>query len=176
MDHVDEAIPAIESDRLTLRAPRPSDAGLIAHFAGDARVARMTSTIPHPYPPGAAEAFVARALTRPRGETSWVIDGEGLSEVLGVLTLVPVAEGRCEIGYWIAPGFWNAGIASEAVGALLAANPLGCEVILASVFQDNPASARVLTGAGFAYVGDAETHCVARDAQVPTWTYSRRMR
>ena len=29
--------------------------------------------------------------------------------------------------------------------------------------------------AGFVYLGDAETYCVARDAAVPTWTYSRKL-
>jgi len=47
--------------------------------------------------------------------------------------------------------------------------------IYAEVFQDNPTSARILTNAGFAYLGDAETFSVARDALIPTWTYVRKM-
>ncbi len=47
--------------------------------------------------------------------------------------------------------------------------------MFASVFQDNLASARVLTHCGFAYLGDAESFSVARDATVPTWTYSRKL-
>lgn len=169
------SIPTIETERLVLRAPRPSDAGLIAHYAGDVRVARMTASIPHPYPREAADAFVRRALECPNGKTTWTIEGHGLSEVLGLLTLTPVGERRCEIGFWIAPAFWNGGLASEAVTGLLRRNPLGCEVMFATVFQDNPASARVLTGAGFAYIGDAEANCVARGGRVDTWTYTRRM-
>jgi len=42
------------------------------------------------------------------------------------------------------------------------------------VFQDNPASARVLTNCGFEYIGDAEAFSVARNAKVPTWTYLRK--
>ena len=59
--------------------------------------------------------------------------------------------------------------------ALIAANPHGCEALFAQVFQDNPASARVLTNCGFQYLGDAETFSVARGANVPTWTYSRKL-
>jgi len=70
---------------------------------------------------------------------------------------------------------WNTGLASEAVKAMVAANPLGNDTIFASVFQDNPGSARVLTNCGFAYLGDAESWSVARNARVPTWTYLRRM-
>ena len=47
--------------------------------------------------------------------------------------------------------------------------------MFASVFQDNPASARVLTNCGFEYLGDAESFSVARGATVPTWTYSRKL-
>ena len=175
MTHTLADQPAIETERLVLRAPRRSDAGLVAHYAGDERVARMTTSIPHPLPPGAAEAFVAKSLEADPKERVWVMDAPGLSELIGLVSLDRVGEGRCEIGYWIAPAFWSTGYASEAVGGLLDANPLGCEVVFASVFQDNPASARVLTGAGFAYLGDAEAFSVARGARVPTWTYSRRM-
>jgi RimJ/RimL family protein N-acetyltransferase len=61
------------------------------------------------------------------------------------------------------------------VGALLAANPHGAATIFASVFQDNAVSARVLTNAGFEYLGDAEAWSVARGAPVPTWTYLKRL-
>jgi RimJ/RimL family protein N-acetyltransferase len=70
---------------------------------------------------------------------------------------------------------WNTGFASEAVGALVAANPLENKTIFGSVFQDNPGSARVLTNAGFEYLGDAEAFSVARGAKVPTWTYLKRL-
>ena len=75
----------------------------------------------------------------------------------------------------MAPAFWNTGFASEAVNAVVATNPHGSRTLFAEVFQDNPASARVLTNAGFEYLGDAESFSVARDAKVPTWTYLRKM-
>ena len=59
--------------------------------------------------------------------------------------------------------------------ALVVANPLKNATMFASVFQDNPASARVLTNAGFEYLGDAEAFSVARDAKVQTWTYLKRL-
>ena len=82
---------------------------------------------------------------------------------------------QSEIGYWVAPAFWTRGIASEAVEAIVAANPHASRTLFGSVFQDNPASARVLTNAGFAYLGDAEAFSVARGAKVPTWTYLRKL-
>jgi RimJ/RimL family protein N-acetyltransferase len=44
-----------------------------------------------------------------------------------------------------------------------------------AVFQDNPASAKVLTHCGFEYLGDAETFSVSRDKTIPTWTYTRKL-
>ena len=79
---------------------------------------------------------------------------------------------QSEISFWIAPAFWNTGLASEAVAALIAANPHRDEAIFAEVFQDNPGSARVLTNNGFDYLGDAESFSVARGMVVPTWTYA----
>lgn len=166
----------IGAGRFTLRPVRKSDAGLFHLYAGDRRVATATRSIPHPLPPGAAEAFVSRAM-KDGDEDVWVMDGtaSGLPEVLGVISLKRMDRGQSEIGYWVAPAFWNGGIASDAVQALLAANPQNCRTIFASVFQDNPGSARVLTNAGFEYIGDAESFSVARGARVPTWTYLRKL-
>lgn len=167
----------ITAGRFVLRRARRSDAGLFGLYAGDRRVAENTTSIPHPLPPGAAEAFVARAMTRGGEEDIWVMDGReaGLDEVLGVISLKRVAPGQSEIGYWVAPPFWNTGFASEAVRALVEANPHDSRTVVAAVFQDNPGSARVLTNAGFVYLGDAESFSVARNARVATWTYLRKL-
>lgn len=172
------AQPVIEAGRFVLRPVRKSDTGLIALYTGDRRVAAATSSIPHPLPPGAADAFIARARAEDRIEDVWVMDGAatGLGEVLGVIGLKRMDRGQSEVGYWVAPAFWNTGIASDALRALMQANPLENRTIFAAVFQDNPVSARVLTNNGFDYLGDAETYSVARGARVPTWTYLRDLR
>ncbi|MDA5094939.1 GNAT family N-acetyltransferase [Aliiroseovarius sp. KMU-50] len=169
--------PVIEADRFVLRPVRKSDAGTMELYAGDERVANGTRSIPHPLPPGATDGFISRALEAERKQDVWVMDGarEGQREVLGVITLSRLDRNQSELSYWVAPAFWNGGLASEAVRALIHANPLGNDTIFASVFQDNPASARVLTNAGFEYIGDAESHSISRGANVPTWTYLRKL-
>jgi len=169
--------PVIETERFDLRPLRLSDSGLIDLHAGDARVAKATTSIPHPLPPGTTEAFIARAQSANRTEDVWTMDGtkSGGPEVMGVISLDRLERGQCEISFWVAPAYWNTGVASAAVAALIGANPLECRTIFATVFQDNPASARVLTNSGFEYLGDAETFSVARNAKVPTWTYSLKM-
>lgn len=164
----------LDADRFTLRPLRKSDAGLIAMYAADERVARGTQSIPHPLPPGTIEAMIDRASKVDRKEDVWVLDGSahGHAEALGVISLERLDRKQSEIFYWIAPAFWNTGFASEAVRTLIDANPHQAAQIFAAVFQDNPGSARVLTNCGFDYLGDAEAFSVARNATVPTWTYT----
>lgn len=169
--------PVIEAERFILRPLRKSDAGLISMYTADKRVAEGTRAIPHPLPPGATEGYVARALSENRVEDVWALDGSahGLAEVLGVVSLTRIEPDQSEVGFWVGPGFWNTGFASEAVAALVAENPHRSRILMAEVFQDNPGSARVLTNAGFEYLGDAESWSVARAARVPTWTYLKKM-
>ena len=176
LDHVNSQ-PVIETSRFVLRPLRASDEGLITHYASDERVARMTSSIPHPIPPGAIAAYVARAMSAEHDEDVWAIDGtlDGGEELKGIISLKRMDRDQSEVSFWIAPIFWNTGLASEALEALVSANPLQNATMFAAVFQDNPASARVLIHCGFEYLGDAETFAVSRDANVPTWTYSRKL-
>lgn len=169
--------PVVETERFDLRPLRKSDQGLIAMYGGDARVAKNTRSIPHPLPPGATEAFIARAMADDRTEDVWAMDGtkSGGPEVMGLIGMERMDRAQSEIGYWVAPAFWNTGLASQAVSALIAANPQECKTLFAEVFQDNAASARVLTNCGFEYLGDAEAFCVARNGKVATWTYSRKL-
>lgn len=165
--------PVIEADRFVLRPLRVSDAGLVSHHCADPRVACATTNIPHPLPPGTVEAMIDRASRPERSEDIWVMDGtaQGHSEVMGLVTLTGMDRRQDEIRYWVAPGFWNTGVASEAVRRVISANPHNARQVFAEVFQDNPVSARVLTNCGFDYLGDAEAFSVARNATVPTWTY-----
>lgn len=169
--------PVIETERFDLRPLRMSDTGLIGLHLADTRVATNTSSIPHPLPPGWVDAMLERASSEGRAEDFWAMDGTkvGGPEIMGVISLTRMDRDQSEVGYWVAPAFWNSGVASAAVESLLTANPQECRTIFATVFQDNAASARVLTNAGFQYLGDAESFSVARNSKVPTWTYSHKI-
>jgi RimJ/RimL family protein N-acetyltransferase len=168
---------SIETDRFVLRPLQKSDAGLLAMYLSDGRVASMTRVIPHPLPPEYVTNLIERAGATDRIEDYWIIDGSafGHAEVVGLIKMAKLDRNQSELRYWVAPAFWNTGIATQVVTAILKANPQGACDIYAEVFQDNPTSARVLTNAGFAYLGDAETFSVARNAVIPTWTYARKM-
>lgn len=157
--------------RVLLRPPRSSDTGPLGLYAGDRRVASMTTSIPHPYPPGAAEAWVKAIRDGRSPETVWVIDAtpDQGAELVGVVSL---KRERGELGYWIGPPFWGTGYASEA--ALLVCRHLlgnGLDRISAAVFFDNPGSQKVLTRTGFRQTGETWLYSVARQVEVPALTY-----
>ncbi len=160
----------LKTARLTLRPLKASDAGLISLYADDPRVARMSRRIPHPNPPGAVERFIATVLNGTAGETVWAIDHAASSDehLVGLIGLTPDGE----LGYWVGAPFWDTGFATEAVEAVVQhAFSTGYAVLKAEVFQDNPASARVLTKVGFAFVGEGESYSSARAVTVPVWKY-----
>ena len=160
----------IAAERFSLRPTRDSDVGLIQMFNSDERVARMTTSVPHPLPPGATEAFLNRVTKDDTEELVWAIDGgvDGLGELLGLISLTNVTDTQSEVSFWVAPQMWNNGLASEALTALVAANPRNDNSMVASIFQDNPASAKVVTNAGFALIGESEVFSVARNGMVKT--------
>ena len=166
-------VETLRTGRLTLRPLRPSDAGPITLHASDARLARMTALIPHPYPPGAAEAFIEATLSGRREEEVWAIDATpvGGEELVGIAGFKPPkGEHDGELGYWVGPPYWNAGYATEAVVALVAhlLGPRGVPALRAPVFADNLPSAAVLAKAGFRETGSTRIFSVARGEEVPS--------
>lgn len=165
--------PTLDAGWFDLRPLRKADQGMIAHYGGDARVAGMTPSLPHPMPPGFAADLVMRGMAEDRRSDVWALDAtrDGGAEFMGLITLDRVDRDQSEFAYWLALPFWGKGVAQMAVRAVCEGNPLNNRTIFAAVFQDNPASAKVLTNCGFEYLGDAESYSLARDATVPTWTY-----
>jgi RimJ/RimL family protein N-acetyltransferase len=163
--------PTIETARLTLRPPRPADAPRLAGLANDFDVAKMTTSMPHPYRLADAEAFVERALAAdPAAEATFAIDlrGEG---VVGVIGFDPDGVLARETGYWIGRPYWGRRLMTEALTAALAwaRDEWGRRCVTARHFVDNPASAAVLSRAGFLHTGRIEQrHCAARREPVLT--------
>ncbi|MEO1611361.1 MAG: GNAT family N-acetyltransferase [Pseudomonadota bacterium] len=155
----------LETERLTLRPLRASDAGPMSLYAGDRRVAEMLENVPHPYPPGAAEAYIERCASGAGDELVWALDATKIdgAEFLGVISLRPDDEPRVmRVGYWVGPPFWRTGYAREAAVAVVdAAQRAGVAAIVARIFAGNEASAQVLRAAGLAEVGRGETFGVA---------------
>lgn len=158
----------LETQRLVLRRPRASDAGPISLYAGDIRVASMLESVPHPYPPGAAEAFITTSLKPDAPEHVWIMDAQKIDgpEFVGVIGLRRT-EDVVRLGYWVGPPFWNTGYASEAAKAVVnVAKAAGAPAIEARIVALNEASSHVLVNAGFREAGTGEFFCVAAGKMV----------
>ncbi len=165
-------VQTIATNRLLLRAPRPSDAGPLTLYAGDKRVSNMTTSIPHPYSQQMAETFIEQIAAGTHREDVWVLDASnhGGAEFIGIIGL---KRDISEIGYWVGPPFWSTGYASEALAGVLSHLFEDRELpeVSAAVFFDNPASQQVLRKAGFQETGNTWLHSVARETEVPAITF-----
>lgn len=160
----------INTERLTLRPLLDSDAANISLFVGDERVAKNLSVVPHPYPDGAAESYIAYSRAAETSEVIWGIDKDG--QLIGMISIKPVDGGEGRFGYWLAPQLWGGGLMSEAVKAVVTyAGKTGYTRLTADVRQGNEGSAKVLIRNGFAYLGESECHSVSHGGMVLSWRY-----
>ncbi len=163
--------PEVSTPRLNLRAPSLADAPVLGRLADDAGVARMTTGIPHPYPPDAAEGFLDRiGRADPGRQRLFAVEAPD-DGFVGLLGFHPNAEGAPELGYWLGRPFWGRGYMTEAVRAAMvwAGGAWGKRFVMSGHFADNPASGRVLIKAGFLYTGDVTPRfSVARGETAPT--------
>lgn len=155
--------PVLQSERLLLRAFDLQDAERVRQLAGDERVADVTRNIPHPYPEGLAEEWIAgHATTCSTGEgVSYAITLEENHQLIGCISLVNIHDRQAETGYWLGVDFWGHGYATEACKALVefGFSQLGLNRIFAKYLERNPASGRVLTKSGFVYAGAGIEAC-----------------
>jgi RimJ/RimL family protein N-acetyltransferase len=162
--------PEIKTERLSLRALQDFDAANISLFVGDPRVAMNLAVVPHPYPEGAAESYIAYVRAPETKEVVWAMDKDGA--LIGVIGITPNEGGSGSIGYWLAPQLWGGGLMSEALKAVVDyARANGFKRLFADVHQGNEGSAKVLMKNGFFYIGEAESHSIARGGIVKVWEY-----
>jgi ribosomal-protein-alanine N-acetyltransferase len=95
--------PVLQTTRLQLRPFVPDDAPWVQRWAADPEVALPTMGIPHPYPDGAAERWIAEQALEfdsGRGLTLAIVSKEG-HELVGSISLVAlsVSHRRAELGY-----------------------------------------------------------------------------
>ena len=150
--------PVLRTSRLVLRPFEPDDALGVQMLAGAREVAETTMHIPHPYPSGAAELWIAThrdSWDAGTGATYAITDGSSgtLIGAIGLTIAPPHARG--ELGYWLGVPFWNRGYCTEAGLAMLdlGFGQLGLHRIQARHLTRNPASGRVLQKLGMRHEG-----------------------
>lgn len=161
----------MQSPRLTYRELQPDDARRIAQLAGDWDVARMTTRVPYPYLPQDARSWMDNI---PEHEVVWCILLD--DEFIGAVGYTELDTKSAEIGYWIGRPWWGHGFATEAATTVVrhCHETVGYEVLTCCHFQDNPASARIISKLGFQPNGQCSAWSEARQENVATCTYERR--
>jgi RimJ/RimL family protein N-acetyltransferase len=147
----ERSIPVLETERLTLRAPRHEDVKAIAVLANDRRIAENTARIPHPYCVADAEQFVT-TVNRRDDQACFVLMLDGT--LIGACGIDPRDDG-VELGYWLGAGYWGRGLMTEAARAVIdyAFGDLRHETLQAGARVSNPASRRVLEKCAFQWTG-----------------------
>lgn len=139
--------------RLTLRPGWPEDAPELARAIGHEAVVTRLARVPWPYRQEDARSFLSlpqtsdqpRFVITTRGGAPRLIGGIGLHR-----------DGSLhELGYWLTPGAWGQGYATEAARAVVAIARDGLRLprLLARHMVGNPGSERVLTKLGFRPTG-----------------------
>ena len=161
----ERSIPVLETERLTLRAPRHEDVKAIAVLANDRRIAANTARIPHPHGVDDAEQFIA-AVNKSDGEVCFVMVLDG--KTIGACGVDP-REDSPELGYWLGASYWGRGFTTEAVRAVIdyAFGDLKHEILQAGARVSNPASRRVLEKCAFQWTGVRLTRIRAINSAAP---------
>jgi RimJ/RimL family protein N-acetyltransferase len=143
------------TERLTLRPGWPEDAAAIADAIGHEAVVRMLAQVPWPYAACHAEAFLARPRALPELFFLILAHEVPAPRIIGGIGLHGDGEGGHELGYWLSPGAWGHGYATEAGRAVIdiARVGLGLKRLSSGHFADNPASGKVLRKLGFRPTG-----------------------
>ncbi|MFQ6027386.1 MAG: GNAT family N-acetyltransferase [Dehalococcoidia bacterium] len=139
-----------------IRSWRPEDETSVVRYANNFNVwINLRNTFPHPY---TAQDFRdwMELVAREQPETKFAIGSE--TEAIGGIGLrlqEDVHRRSAEIGYWLGEPHWGQGIGTRAARAMTeyAFEKFDLVRVYGSVFEWNPASARVLEKAGFTYEG-----------------------
>ena len=141
-------------DEWCVRSFSADDADAVAAYANNRNVRiNLRDSFPYPYTIHDARKWL-KSVKKHEPESSWAI--ASATEVIGGIGVhiqPDVYRQSAEIGYWLGEPFWGKGIATAAVKAIVAHvfDKFNMLRIHAGVFAWNPASARVLEKAGFAF-------------------------
>lgn len=156
-------IPTLQTERLILDGFTLADGPAVERLAGHPAVAATTASIPHPYPPGAAQAWIETHMQNfecDRG-VSFAVRLRESRDLIGCVGLVlDPPHQRGELGYWLAVDHWNRGYATEAARACVAFgfNHFHLLRITSRHFATNPASGRVMQKLGMTHEGCLRLH------------------
>lgn len=149
----------METERLILRPWKESDADSLFKYASDPYVGPRAGWPPH----RSVEESIHVINTIFSMDGMWAVELKETSEVIGSVGYLTssyanleIGEDECEVGYWIARPYWNKGICTEALSAVVDCcfNEKGFKVLWGDFFPENPASGKVMEKCGFMDTGN----------------------
>jgi ribosomal-protein-alanine N-acetyltransferase len=149
----------IETERLVLRKFKIEDAeGMYKNWATDKEVTKFLTWKIHE-----SVEFTKNLLNnwidayKNEGTYNWIIEIKEEKEVVGNISTVKVNESNlsCEIGYCISSKYWNKGITTEAMRAVInyLFREVGFNRVVALYDTNNPASGKVMAKSNMKYEG-----------------------
>ena len=168
----------LETERLTLRRLLPQDAEMMyRNWASDPAVTRWLRWEPHKNAAETRELLAAWATLYPNPDYyQWAIVEKVSGQVIGSISLytslpgepqqknewpgLDLTDGIWEPGYCIGKAWWNKGLTTEALRAVVKFwfTQTNGQFLTCCHAVDNPASGRVMEKAGFVYHHDATYH------------------
>ena len=168
-------LPQLDCGVALLRPWRPDDLDSLVANASHADVSSgLRDRFPYPYTGDDGRAWLARAVDE--SDRAWAIDIDG--SAVGGVSLHPgsdVHRHSAELGYWLGRSYWGRGIMTAIVRAFAdrAMPAFRLYRLYATVYENNPASMRVLEKAGFEREGVQKSAVVKRGRLLDVFVYAR---
>ncbi|HEY0124311.1 MAG TPA: GNAT family N-acetyltransferase [Rhizobium sp.] len=159
--------PIIQTERLTLRPHRLSDADAITESLSDFAVTRMLARVPTPYDRQDALDWLVQHTAGL--DSGWDLAVTEKDDVHIGMVGIDLRHGRWHLGYWLNRYYWRRGVMGEAVAATLErfARRMPDVAVFSGIFADNPASLKLQQKLGFEIIGCSEVYSFARNTMVP---------
>jgi RimJ/RimL family protein N-acetyltransferase len=145
--------PELNTNRLKLRRIQAEDIPSLVKYANNKKIADNVLNIPHPYQEPDAVFRISYVVQGFKNKARYVfaVILKEREELIGEASLhLDNTNNIAELGYWVGEPFWNKGIATEAVKAVLkfGFEKLGLTIIFATCHEENKASGTVLLNNG----------------------------
>ena len=150
---------SIETRRLLFRPWSVDDAEELFALASDPDVGPRAGWPPHQSVEESRE--VIRTVFA--SDHVWALVEKSTGHIVGCMgyytheeSNIGIAEEEAEVGYWIGKPYWNRGLCTEALRAMVdyCFNTIGYLTLWSDFFVDNPASGRVMEKCGFRDTGE----------------------
>jgi len=144
------AQPTLATQRLRLRPLEPGDAAIIQNAAGARQIADTMISLPHPYPVGEAERYVAKQRVEQEvgHSVTFTVEQKAEGSFCGLVEVRKIERehSQAELSFWLAVDAWGHGYMSEALQVVVqyGFEDLDLNRLYAYHMLRNPASGRIL--------------------------------